>query len=166
LRSGVPAPLEIPGFRIARFEEAGDIQRIAADSDNHAIPDDERRRGREVLLLDVGNLNAPAHLAAILVERDQIAVWGDEEQPVPINPRAAIADVDSTLGFPMEMPQLPAGSRIDGPGVIRHGEVQDAVDLQRSRFDLYSCGRNQGTEVAAVDPGERQAADISRIDLL
>src|SRR5258706_9873559 len=134
----IPAPLDIARLRIAGFEETRYVERIAADSDDDVIADNQGRRCGEVLLLHVGDLNAPAQFAGVLVERDQKVVRRFKEQPVSIDTDSAIPNVDSAGGLPLEMPKLAAGSSVDRPGMIGHGEVQNAIDQQRRCLDLYS----------------------------
>ena len=70
LRRGVPLPLQVAGFGIARFEKALHVERIAADADDDVIADDERRVGGKVVVLHVGDLFVPAFLAGSGIERD------------------------------------------------------------------------------------------------
>src|SRR5437660_2298137 len=102
----IPAPLDIARLRIAGFEEPGNVERIAAHSDHYVIADNQGRRCGEVLLLHVGDLNAPAQFAGVLVERDQKVVGRLKEQPVSIDTDTAIPDVDSASALPLEMPKL------------------------------------------------------------
>src|SRR6185437_777272 len=55
-------------------------------------------------------------------------------KPLSVHAHAAIAD-DATA-LPKIMPKLLARARVDGPRVIRNGEIKNAIDHQRRCFDL------------------------------
>ncbi len=111
------------------FEEPGNVERIATHSDHYVIADNQGRRCGEVLLLHVGDLNAPAQFAGVLVERDQKVVRRLKEQPVSIDADTAIPDVDTTSALPLEMPKLAAGTSVDSP----------AEDWSSNRLACASC---------------------------
>src|SRR5262249_28701451 len=66
-RHRVELPLHGAGFGIERLQESRRVE-IVAGTDEHVVPDDDRRGGREVLLLKAGNLLVPALLAGARVE--------------------------------------------------------------------------------------------------
>ena len=180
-RRRVPAPHDVAALRIARLEIAGHVERVAADADQHLLADDDRRARREVLALDVGDLVVPALLARRRVERDEVVVGRQEEDPVAVHADAAIADVDAAARLPEVVPDLAAGARVDGPHVIGRREIQHAVDHQRRRLDrrrTESAGRRRRRvgafaadvrerlrRVQPVDPGELQVLDVVGVDL-
>ena len=181
LRRGVPLPLQLAGFRIARFEEALYIEIVAAGADDDVVADDERRGGGEVAALHVGDLFVPALFAGGGVERDHEVIGGFHEQPVAVHTETALAIVMAALGLPEVVPDLPAGARIERPCVIRHGGVEDAVHQQCGalegrvatveidRIAILVFPANVGTgdsEVSLVGPRECQLVDVGFADLI
>ena len=140
----------LAGFRIARFEIAGNIERIAAHADDDVIADDDRRGRGEILLFHVGDFNVPALRAILGVERNQVIVGRFEVQPVAVHAEAAVSDVDAAVRFPVVMPDLAAGARVHGPGVIGEREIQHAVHFERRGFDGGS--ERSGTRIAGDIP--------------
>ena len=67
-----------------------------------------------------------------------------------VHGNAAMADVSALVGRIGVMPDLMAGARIDRPDVVRHGEVQNAVD-QKGR------GLEGGRAAGLERPRQRQA---------
>ena len=158
LRHRVPAPLQVPGFRVVGAQVARPIQIIAADARDDVILDHERRHGSVVKLVEIAIGLVPALLSVLDVQRHEVAVGSKEIEPVAIHRHAAIADVDAAFGLPCEVPQLPAGARVDSPYMIRRREVEDAVDLERRGLDTAHAG--------PVNPRERQGVDVGRVDLV
>ena len=70
---------------------------------------------------------------------------------------ATVADLVA-LGGAVVLPQLDAGLRIDGPGLVRDGEVHDAINNQRRAFD--------GQAVRGKGPGEREGLHIGDVDFI
>ena len=97
-------------------------------------------------------------VAVLGVEGDQVRVGRHEVEPVLVHGDAALADVEALVGGVVVVPDLMAGARIDGPDVVGHGEVEDAVDQQRRGLDRRRL-------VGLKGPGEREVADILRRDL-
>ena len=149
-RRAVPPPLRLAGFGIDRLEEAGEIVEVARDADDHVIAHDQRRHGGPVAALRIGHHDVPAHRAVLRVEADQVRVGRHEVEPVAIHGNAARADVEALVRRIGVVPDLMAGARIHRPDVVRRGEVEDAIDQQRRRFDLRIGAGLEG-------PGERQA---------
>ena len=177
-RCRVPAPDQVAAFRIARLEVAGDIERVAADTDDDLPADDHGRVGREVLALHVRDLVVPALLAGRHVERDEVVVGRQEVQPVAEYAHATVADVVATARFPRVVPDLPPGPHVQRIDVIGHREVQDAVQHQRRRLDgrrgaarrrrlrPFAADDGAGARgVEPIDPGQRQVPDVGRVDL-
>src|ERR1019366_4753800 len=86
--------------------------------------------------------------------------------------------------LPEVMPQLFAGMRVDGPSVIRRGEVENAIQHQRRGFDLQAAetgfpagyGGHIRTQPAngctegwacrrPVNPRQRHLFDVELVDL-
>src|SRR6185312_3042754 len=126
-RLAPPFPLDHARFRIVRFEEAGDIERIATCADDYVIAHNDRRGRGEIFLLNVGDFHVPALLASSGLERDKVVIGSLKEQPIAIHAHAAIADVNAARGLPEVMPQLAARPGVHGPGIIGSGEIEDAV---------------------------------------
>ena len=122
-RHRVELPLPLAGLRIERLQEAGRVQ-VVAGADEHVIADDDRRHRREVLLLEVGDLDVPAFLAGSRVERDQVVVGRFEEQVVVPDRRAAIADVRAAARPPEVVPELAAVARVERPDVVGRSDVE------------------------------------------
>ncbi len=139
-RHGVEDPLHVAGFGIARLQVAGLIE-IVAGADEDVVADDDGRHGGEVLLIEVGDFLMPALLAGARVEADQIVVRRFHVQPVAPHAQAAVADVRAALGFPEVVPQFVAVASIDRPGVVRGGEVENAVDFEDRAANIGGCGR-------------------------
>ncbi len=162
-RRGVPAPLQLAGLRIARFQIAGHIERIAAHPHDDVIANDDGRGRGEILLFHVGNFNVPAFGAVLGVERNEVIVGGFEVEPASIHAEAAASDVDAAVRFPLVMPDLAAGARVDGPGVVGEREIEDAVDFERRRFD--GRRKRSGAGIEAIFPGQGHRGDVRRIDV-
>ncbi len=85
LRHGVPAPLHLAALRVVRLDVAGDVEVVAADADDQVVLDDRRGGRRVVEAVDVADLLAPALLAVLQVQRDEVAVGRLEVQPVLVD---------------------------------------------------------------------------------
>ena len=75
-----------------------------------------------------------------------------EEEPIVIDADAAVARVDTALAFPFVVPEFFAGASIDGPGIIGHGEVENAVELQGCGFDFHAEGAARSAGVGLIAP--------------
>ena len=71
---------------------------------------------------------------------------------------AAMTDVLSFFSGLVVMPDLVAGAGIDRPNIIRNGEVQNAIDQQRRRFDRRDL-------VGLEGPGQGKILNVLRRDL-
>ena len=69
-----------------------------------------------------------------------------------------MANVITCGGGMIEMPDQVTRSRIDGPDVIGHGEIENSIDKQRRRFDLRGLA-------GLKRPSQTQISNILRIDL-
>ena len=81
-----------------------------------------------------------------------------EEEPALVHGHAAMADVLAHGGGMIEVPDHVAGSGIDGPDIVGHGEVENSINQQRRGFDL--CGL-----IGLKRPGEAKVLHIVRTDL-
>ena len=107
-----------------------------------------------------------------------MAIGGFHVEPVAIHAEASIADGAAGAGRVTIVPDLTAGTRVNGPRVVGGGEVEDAVDHQRRGFDGDGCGATAspsgsaastgcvGTSSEARHPEYREVVDVGRIDLL
>src|SRR5271168_4345112 len=116
------------------------------------ITDHNRRNGREVLLIKVGDDLMPTLLARFRIERHQVVVRGLEVEPIAIHPHAAVPDVGTAFGLPEIVPEHRAVAGVHSPGVVRHGYIQDAVYLQDSARDAPGAAyRNRLINFTADD---------------
>ena len=98
LRHRVPAPLQLAGLGIVRFEVAGNVEIVAADADDHVVLDDHRRdRAVVELVRDRRSACASAPCRPSCSSADEIAVGRFEVQRVAEHADAAIADVIAAL---------------------------------------------------------------------
>ena len=103
---------------------------------------------------------------SLAVERDQPAIGRHEVEPVAVHAEAAIAHQVAALILPAVVPDLLAGAGVERPGMVGNGEVEDAVDHQRSGFDGGVADAALRADIGdAVEPGEREAADVGGVDL-
>ena len=159
-RHGVEDPVALAGFGVVRLEEPGRVE-VVARSDEHVIVDDDWRHRREVLLVEVGDLDVPALLAGLDVERHEVIVRRLEEEVVAPDGRAAIADVRAALRLPVVAPQLAAVARVDRPDVVGRGHIENAVHLQDGALDLRGAAGRELTSAFAADNDRRRDAAAS-----
>ena len=161
-RHGVEDPVALAGFGIVRLEESRRIE-VVACAHQHVVVDDDRRHRREVLLIEVGDLDVPAFLACASIERDEVIVRRFEEQVVPPDGGAAVADVRPALGLPVVAPQLASVARVEGPDVVGRCDVEDTVDLQDRALHLGggSGGELSGALTADDDGSRGRAAEAA-----
>ena len=178
-RRRVPAPHHLSALGIARLEIARDVERVAADADDHVTSDHDRRVRGKILALHARDLVVPALFSSRGLERDEVVVGREEVQPVAVHADAAVADVVAAAGLPREVPHLASRTRVDGVDVIGHREVENAVDDERRRFDARGrrhAGRRRvgsfaahdgaaARQIRAVHPCERQILHVARVDL-
>ena len=72
----------------------------AGDADDHLVLDDQRRDGHRVAGLVVRELDVEQHAAGLHVERDEVRVERDHEQPIAEDAEAAIDRRRSTASGP------------------------------------------------------------------
>ncbi len=121
------------------------------------IAHDERRHGREITELDVGQLDVPTHLAVFGAETDQVGIGRGEVKPIFVHAQAAMADVVA-FGGALVMPDLAAEAGVDGPDIVWRGEVENAVHFEWRGLEHSS--------MRAKYPGKRERADVSGVDLV
>ena len=119
------------------------------------ITDHDGCHGGKVLLVEVRDLDVPALLARLRVERDEVVVGCLEEQVVVPQRRAAVADVCAALGLPEVLPEQSAVACVHRPHVVGRGDVQDAVDLQDGALDA-------GAEAAPTELAGAFPSDVRR----
>src|SRR5262245_30367396 len=124
------------------------------------IFDDHWRGGPEKELIQIANRFAPAFLAVLQIQRDQIAIRRFDIKRIAQNAYAAIADVDASLRFPDVMPDFASRARVNRPDVIGYREIHHAVDDQRRSFNRALI------DIGSEDPREAQRVDVTRIDLI
>ena len=137
------------------------------------------RRRREILLVEIGDLDEPAFFAGFRVERDQVVVRCLEEQRVVPDGRTAIADVRGAARLPEVVPDFAAVERVERPHVVGGGDVQNAADLQNGALDRAAgelarahAADDRRRQTAARSghhcrhPREREILHVRRVDLL
>ena len=157
-RHRIELPLKLAGFRIEGLQESRAIE-IVAGAHDHVIADDDGRRRREILLIEIGDLDVPALFAGFRVERHEVIVGRLEEQIVAPDAGAAIADMRGAARLPEVVPDLPAVERVERPHVVGRGDIQDAVHLQDGAFDGAA---GELARADAADDRRRQTASRSR----
>ena len=122
------------------------------------VVDDDGRHRREVLLVEVGNLDVPAFLAGPRVERDEVVVGRLEEEIVAPDGGAAVADVRAALRLPVVAPQLASVAGVHRPDVVGRGHIEDAVHLQDGALDLGVAPARELSGAFAADDDRRRGA--------
>src|SRR5262249_8715045 len=148
-------------FGIAGFKIPGDIEVVAAHPDDDVVPDRDRSDRPVVHLVEIADGLVPALGAILRIERNQVAIGRFEIEMVAVHGGAAIADMHAADGVPGVVPELAAGARVNGPGVVGEGEVEDAIYHQRGRLDRASA---ELPGVRAIYPGKAERLDIGRVD--
>jgi hypothetical protein len=128
--------LRFAALRINRLQEPGNVVHVTADANQHVVAHHQGRHGGPVSLVVVGDLDVPADFAVFGIQRNEVGIGSGEKQPALVHGNAAMPDVQAWVGRIGVMPDLMSGARIDCPDVVRHGEVQDAVDQKRRRLQF------------------------------
>ena len=163
---GVPMPLDIARFRVAGFEETGNVHGVATDSDKDVAFDDEGRHGAEILHLFIRHVFAEAFFAVLCVQRNEPAIGRHEVEPVAVHAESAIADEVAALVLPAVVPDLFTAAGVDGEDVIGDGEVENSVDFEGRRFDGGRAYAALLTDAGdAVKPLEGELIEVARVDL-
>ena len=158
-RVGVPAPLPLAGFRVVRLDIARYVKVVATDAGDHVITHHQRRGAGKVKQVGIADRFVPTLLAVLHVERHQIAVRRDEEEPFAGGGHAAVADMDAAARRPGEVPQLTACARVNRPHMIGNREEHDAVHHHGCGLDR-SRKRPAAGGVHPVYPGQAQRGDV------
>ena len=144
----------------------------------------------EILEAEIGDVLVPALLARPGVERHQVVVGRLHVEIVVPHPEAAIGDVRAAPGLPVVMPHLAPVARVHRPGVVRHREVERAVDDEHRALDGATAAGDEVASAFAADdyraaatsttaetsrtsrplvqfghPGEREVLDRRLVDL-
>ena len=122
-------------------------------------------------------------LPVVASSQTHVAIRRFHEKPVAIHTDTVIADVDAAGGLPGIVPELTAGARIDGPGVVDGTQIGTVVDHEGSAFNVGGCGgtapeirialfvlaagtRRVGRHVGFIEPLQGQLVDVGLIDLV
>ena len=137
------------------------------------------RGRREILLVEIGDLDEPAFFAGFRVERDQVVVWCLEKEGVVPDGRTAIPDVRRAARPPEVVPDFAAVERVERPHVVRGGDVQNPADLQNGALNRAAgelarahTADDRGRQTTARagrhrrHPREREILHVRRVDLL
>ena len=159
----IEAPRAPAGLRVVGVDEPANPEFSAGDADDDLVPHDERSDRCRISELVVGQGDVVGHSAGAHVKREQVRVGSRHEQAIAKDTEAAVdgaaAEVQVLRELAAVMPDLPARSRIDRPGVVvEAGHVQHAVDHQRRRLKAALC---TGLE----RPLRGQLMDVFRRDL-
>jgi hypothetical protein len=128
--------LRVPGLRIKGAQVALQVIHIAGNSDKHMPMHDQGRHRGPVALAYVRNHLVPAHRSVLRIQRNDVRVGRHEVKPALVHCHAAVANVISLRRQAVIMPDNMSRARINGPDVVGHREVQNAVNQQGHRFDL------------------------------
>jgi hypothetical protein len=159
-RHRVELPLQLTGLGIERLQEAGRVD-VVARPHQHMIADHDRRRRREVTLVEVGDRLVPALLPRLRVERYQVIVGRLHVEVVVPHGEAAVADVRAAARFPEVVPQLAPVMRVDRPRVVGHREVECAVDEQDRALDRAAARREIARAFSAHDDRRLRSAEAA-----
>ena len=155
LRRRVPGPLHLTGVGVVGLHEAWCVE-VVARADEHVVVDDDRRRGREVLRVQLGDLLGPALFAGPAVEADQVVVRCRHVEPLLPHAHAPVAGVRAAQRLPDVVPEQAPVARIDRPGVVERRDIELAVDGDRRTDDAGRTSRGlvEGAGAEAADrPG-------------
>src|SRR4029077_18540449 len=111
------------------------VCRFNARADQNVVPNDDWSHRRKKIQLQVGDFRAPALFPSGSIQRHQIIVWCDQEQPFAEHGYPAVPDVCPAAALILPMPDQAAGPRIECPGSIGNRNIDNALDYKRSRLD-------------------------------
>ena len=158
-RRAVEDPLRLAGLGINRLELPGNVVEIAGNADQHVIAHDQRRIGRPIAFLGIGDDHIPFDLAGLGVESNQVTIRCCQVHGVLIYGGSAMPDVKRLIGGVLIVPQLLGRARIDGPQMVGRGQIQDAVHQDRRCLD-----RARAT-AGLIAPHLLELAHVLRSDL-
>ena len=110
----------------------------------------QRRIGRPVALVRIGDDDVPFHLAVLRVQRDQMTVRRGEIDGVLINSRATVADVERVVHRVLIVPEFLARACVHGPDVVGCSDVKYAVDEYRRSLDRLIPGCLKAPDIFQV----------------
>ena len=122
-----PVPLRRARVGIQRADETLQVIEVARSTHDDMVADDQGRHGGPLALGRVGDHNIPQNLAGFRIQRKRVGVRRHVVDPVFQDGHAALPDVKCAVRRSGVPPQLVAGTRVDGPDVIGHREVQNAI---------------------------------------
>ena len=137
------------------MQESGRVQ-VVSGSHKQVIADDHRRHRRKILLGEIGNFLMPALFSGFRIEADQVIVRRLEVKRVVIHRHAAIADVRATLRAPKIVPESVAVARINGPGVIGSGKIENSVHLQYRSTNSDAAKRHRCSGIWRLATNKRR----------
>ena len=171
------APYFFLGREIGRREPAADSILCAGNAGNSHVLDDERRPGKDLAFVGIGDLTLPGDLAVLLVGRDQPAIKRVRDDQVAPQRDATVVDAAARdcagpvmVGLGIHLPEqgaLPAMS-VDlvhrAPSV---GDIHETVFDDRRAFQAA-----MGPDAAAFDaakvhrPCDLKVLHIVPVDIL
>ena len=140
--NGVELPKLLAGSRVVSSDESANPLVAAADTGDHQVPHDKRRRRTaiEALRAGLGGCNIPQQSAGQPVQRDEVRIVGEIEDAVSQDSDTAIhadgrvaGDRRSRALGTLIVPYLAAGASADGIHLVVAGHIHHAIhDHRRS----------------------------------
>ena len=163
LRRRPPAPHLFARRLIECGHESADAFVAARRARDDEVADGKRRAGRVVVLMPVRHLRFPEQGAGVFVQRDDVRVIGDHEEPIAGNGGAAI---DAAGGVADEafrartlvVPDFPARSRVERIALVGGGDVHHAFGDDRRHLQTVRIAQ-------AVHPLRRERRGVALVDL-
>src|SRR5262249_21222663 len=109
-RSAIESPLGLACLRIERLQLAGQIIKIAGDTEDHVITDDEWSIRGPIPFVGIGNHDIPPYRPVFGVECDEMRIRRRKINGIFVNGDAAMADVERIIFRGPVMPHLLACS--------------------------------------------------------
>src|SRR5262249_28207030 len=103
------------------------------------VPNDDRRHGGEILLIEAQDFLVPALFPSASIERDQVIIGCEKEQVISPHSHTAIADVRATSRLPEVMPEFVPVACVQRPGVVWGGVSRDGAPLSAGG-GRFVCG--------------------------
>src|SRR5580704_16696755 len=95
----------------------------------------------------------PTLFACLSVQGDEVIIGRLHVEVVMPHPETTIADMGPAPGLPVVMPELMSVAGIDRPAIIRHGDIQNSIYLQRRPLDRTAADENISRTFTADDHG-------------
>ena len=102
---------------------------------DHVIAHHQRRHGCPISLFDIADFYIPTDFAILCFERNQVCIGSGEVEPLFVHRDATMPKVHTCVWLVRVVPDLVARTGVDSPHVVRHGEIQHAIDQQRRGLD-------------------------------